>query len=196
MDTPAQSLQSAALLSAMESTLSVEDIVALARGFVSDNPDCVPLVAVTTQVLLTLWPRLKTMSHGTYLEPMTNELDTNVIGLREALPSTQYFIEFVRWTLLPSVYIFYTKNTCNLLPLVSSPDVQQALALASREQGDTFAPVSSEKIEHANKVCCQVVAGVWIVLDQLMVIPSTRSEALRLVETGLVQAVATLMGRN
>lgn len=175
-----------AFITALPSSLSLDDLVTLAIEWSEDKDGEQPLVASVTQGMFASWARLRVLAQETPLAGLAEELTPRTVMIREIFPTTLSFLDMTRnlWPALAVVH--YTKSVSTLVAIIKN-----APGLVERLINDVphpwnGVPLSLDEYRSLCTGLISVYASLWVVADQLLVIPSTRDQA-----SALTEAVVT-----
>lgn len=184
-----------AILPPVPTTLTPIEMFTLAEEFQRDNSNGSETIAAQYQALTALWSRIKTLSTGTFMEQAAVEVDTWVTIVRESHSDTRAYLKLVQICSPLANYIYHTRQIVNITPLVTSDAFRQPFV---DKVASSLPPDTNEREKTAVAyvtLVCQSYAGLWVVLDQLLVHPSTRERATNLVNSGLLPVMQLLLGQ-
>jgi len=185
-----------AQLRGLDTSLMPTEMLVVAMETARDNQDRLTEVAMTTQVLLTIWPQIKSISYEIGFVDPGDLVTLLVTEMRSACPSTEDFVTLTTRVWPLASYLHCVRNVVNLRPLIDNRDYQQALL-----QGITIwngvldvpgEPVSFSEVQKY----CGTLGTVWLMLDQILVHSTTKERAESLVESVMKPLLHTLIGES
>jgi hypothetical protein len=168
---------------AVETSLTPQELADYAYDLSKQKKSECALVIASLQALLTVWPHIKELSISTNIGPLADRIDKHIRQFRDDHPDTNVYKETVEKYWPACILIHTVKNATNLIPLLQSAPHQNSVYTVCAP--DPQVPINGEDkvCDELMKELCLSYAGIWVVLDQLLVYPATRKAAESVVQT-------------